>query len=259
MKNEKITVPSLLERKKSGKKISVLTAYDYTSARLLDAAGVDVLLVGDSLANVVQGKSTTLSVTVREMIYHAEMVARAASRALVVVDLPFPHCQLGPKQAAITAAKIMKNTLADAVKIEGGANRSETIRAVVETGVPVMGHCGLQPQEIKRLGKFALQRDSERLFEDIGALQEAGAFSVVLECIPHELAKQATARIGIPTIGIGAGPHCDGQVLVINDMLGYEEKRLKHVKHYAHLGQTITEAVRAYCSDVQNGVFPPEK
>ncbi len=251
----KITVPRIRERKKSGPKISVITAYDYPSAKLVDAAGVDIILVGDSLGNVVQGKSTTLPVTVEEMIYHAEMVVRAVENALVVVDIPFPYCQLGPKEAVRTAAKILKNTLADAVKIEGGENRYQTIKAVVEAGIPVMGHCGLQPQKIKMLGRFTLQRDSEQLQRDLDSIQDAGAFSAVLECLPPEIAEEVTRSVEIPTIGIGAGPHCDGQVLVYHDLLGFEDTAPKHVKVYANLGKIITDAVKKYCDEVREGKF----
>lgn len=233
----------------------MITAYDYPSARLVDAAGVDITLVGDSLANVVQGKATTLPVTLREMIYHAEMVVRGTKNALTVVDLPFPYAQIEPKTAVKAAAKILKKSGADAVKIEGGENRYETIKAVVAAGIPVMGHCGLQPQEIKVLGKYSLQRDENQLLADVNAVQDAGAFSVVLECIPAELAKKATQEIDIPTIGIGAGPHCDGQVLVFHDLLGFQETVPKHVKVYANLGKAITEAVEQYCREVRDGIF----
>jgi len=251
----KITVPQIRQRKTDGPKISVITAYDYPSAQLVDAAGIDMILVGDSLGNVVQGKATTLPVTVEEMIYHAEMVARAVKNALVVVDLPFPSCQLGPREAVKTAARILKNTLADAVKIEGGENRYKTIRAVVEAGIPVMGHCGLQPQKIKTLGRFSMQRDPKQLQKDIKAIEDAGAFATVVECVPSELAEEVTRSAGIPTIGIGAGPHCDGQVLVYHDLLGFKESGPKHVKVYANLGQIIAEAVRKYCEDVREERF----
>ena len=249
----RITVPQIRQRKTDGPKISVITAYDYPSAQLVDAAGIDIILVGDSLGNVVQGKATTLPVTVEEMIYHAEMVVRAVKNALVVVDIPFPYCQLGPKEAVKTAAKILKNSLADAVKIEGGENRSKTIKAVVDAGIPVMGHCGLQPQKIKMLGRFSLQKNKEQLLRDIDAIENAGAFTAVVECVPAELAEEVTRSIGIPTIGIGAGPHCDGQVLVYHDLLGFKESAPKHVKVYANLGQIITDAVGKYCEDVRNG------
>lgn len=253
----KTTVPLLLKKKSRGEKFAVLTAYDYPGAKLADAAGVDVILVGDSLANVVQGKATTLSVSLQEMIYHGEMVVRAAENALVVVDIPFPYAQQGPREAVKAATRILKKTLADAVKIEGGKSRCETIRAVVQAGVPVMGHCGLQPQEIKKLGSFSIQKDSEKLLADVQAVQQAGAFAVVLECISPELAQKATETLAIPTIGIGAGPHCDGQVLVFHDMLGFEEKPPKHVKKvYADLGKTILEAVKSYCEEVREGKFP---
>ncbi|MGL6195642.1 MAG: 3-methyl-2-oxobutanoate hydroxymethyltransferase [Thermoguttaceae bacterium] len=253
----KITVPKFQMRKGEAK-LCMLTAYDFTSARLADAAGIDAVLVGDSLGNVVQGKPTTLSVKLRDMIYHAEMVARAVSNALIVVDIPFPHCQLGPKEAVKAAAKIMKFTQADAVKIEGGTKRTEVIRAVVDAGIPVMGHCGLLPQDVKKIGKFSVQRNVESLFADVEAVEKAGVFSVVLECIPTDLAKQVTQKTSVPTIGIGAGPHCDGQVVVFHDMLGFNETNPKHVKTYANLGKTITDAVKSYCSEVRSGIFPGE-
>ncbi len=234
----------------------MVTGYDYPSARFLDAAGVDAILVGDSLGNVVQGKSNTLGVTLGQMIYHAEMVVRATSRALVVVDVPFPYAQQGPRAAVRAAAQILKRTAADAVKIEGGAGRSETIRAVVEAGIPVLGHCGLKPQDIKLLGGYSLQRDGERLIRDVEAVQEAGAFGIVLECIPTALGKEATEFLKIPTIGIGAGPHCDGQVLVYHDLLGFGDSEPKHAKAYVRLGQIITEAVQRHCEEVRDGAFP---
>jgi len=251
----KITVPQLRQRKTEGPKISVITAYDYPSAQLVDAAGVDMILVGDSLGNVVQGKATTLPVTLEEMIYHAEMVVRAVKNALVVVDLPFPYCQLGPKEAVKAAAKILKKTLADAIKIEGGEDRYRTIKAVVDAGIPVMGHCGLQPQKIKTLGRFSQQKDREQIESDLQAIADAGAFAVVLECMPAEIAGELTRSTTIPTIGIGAGPHCDGQVLVYHDLLGFKETAPKHVKVYANLGQIITEAVKKYCEDIREGTF----
>ena len=236
----------------------VLTAYDFPSAAILDACGVDAILVGDSLGNVVQGRQTTLPVTLDQIIYHAEMVARAASRALVIVDLPFPFCQLGPKTATKAAARILKETQADAVKIEGGANRAATIAAVVEAGIPVIGHCGLLPQDVHRLGGYVVQRDQDRLLADVAAVEVTGAFGVVLECVTADIAAKATRKTGIPTIGIGAGSHCDGQVLVFHDLLGFsaDAKVPRHVKRYADLRQTIGDAVKQYVEEVQNGTFP---
>ena len=259
MSSEKNSVPRLAKRKNVGPKISVVTAYDFPSARLADEAGIDVVLVGDSLGNVVQGKLTTLPVTLKEMIYHAEMVVRAVSHAIVVVDLPFPYTQLGPKKALSAAAKIIKQTSADAVKIEGGINRAEAIRAIVDAGIPVMGHCGLLPQSIRKMGGFVIQKNIETIMKDVEAVQAAGAFSVVLECMPQGIAKEITKSIGIPTIGIGAGPDCDGQVLVFHDLLGFSDTNLRHVKPYAKLGKVIRKALRKYHDEVQNGTFPTDE
>ncbi|MDR3181748.1 MAG: 3-methyl-2-oxobutanoate hydroxymethyltransferase [Planctomycetaceae bacterium] len=254
----KLSPPKIISYKKDGRKIVMLTAYDYPGAKLLDEAGVDILLVGDSLGNVVQGKSTTLPVTLDEVIYHAEMVARAATQALVAVDLPFPYCQLGPQEALRAGARILKETLADAVKVEGGANRAATIAALTDAGIPVLGHCGLRPQEIRQTGGYHLQRERELLFQDITAVEQAGAFGIVLECLEPELAKEATQAVSIPTIGIGAGPHTDGQVLVFHDLLGYIPNRTKvpkHVKQYADLRSIITGAVQQYADDVRSGMY----
>ncbi|MDR1964803.1 MAG: 3-methyl-2-oxobutanoate hydroxymethyltransferase, partial [Planctomycetaceae bacterium] len=235
---------------------------DYPSARLLDASGIDMLLVGDSLGNVVQGRTTTLSVTLDEIIYHAEMVSRAAQQALVVVDIPFPFCQLGSTEAIRAAARILKETSADAVKMEGGENRATTIAALVEAGIPVLGHCGLRPQEIRQTGGYFVQRQREQLFRDITAVENAGAFAVVLECIETALAKEATALLSIPTIGIGAGAYCDGQVLVFHDLLGYKPEQArtpKHVKQYADLQSIISDAAKNYANDVRNNTFPDKE
>jgi len=257
-----LTPPKIRAYKKEGHNIVALTVYDYPSAKILDSAGIDLLLVGDSLGNVVQGKPTTLSVTLDQIIYHSEMVARAAQHALVVVDLPFPYCQLGADAAVRAGARILKETLAGAIKLEGGANRAETIAALVEAGIPVLGHCGLRPQEIRQTGGYFVQRQKEQLFRDIQAVEQAGAFAVVLECLEMELAKEATQAVSIPTIGIGSGPHCDGQVLVFHDLLGYTPERnpaLKHVKQYANLHTIISDAVRNYTEEVQNGIFPGDE
>lgn len=258
----KLTLPKIKAFKQEGRKIVVLTVYDYPSARLLDNAGIDLLLVGDSLGNVVQGKTTTLSVTLDEMIYHAEMVVRAVERAFVVVDIPFPFCQLGSTEAIRAAARILKETSADAVKFEGGENRASTIAALVDAGIPVLGHCGLRPQEIRQTGGYFVQRQHEQLFQDITAVEKAGAFAMVLECIETELAQEATSLLRIPTIGIGAGPFCDGQVLVFHDLLGYKPEQTrtpKHVKQYADLQTIISNAVKNYADDVRNAVFPDAK
>ncbi|MDR3196710.1 MAG: 3-methyl-2-oxobutanoate hydroxymethyltransferase [Planctomycetaceae bacterium] len=257
----KITLPKIKALKQEGRKIVALTVYDYPSARLLDDAGIDLLLVGDSLGNVVQGKTTTLSVTLDEIIYHAEMVVRGVQQSFVVVDIPFPFCQLGAAEAVRAAARIIKETLADAVKFEGGENRASTIAALVDAGIPVLGHCGLRPQEIRQTGGYFVQRESarEQLLRDITAVEKAGAFAVVLECLETALAKEATNLLKIPTIGIGAGPFCDGQVLVFHDFLGYkpeQNRNPKYVRQYADLRLTIFAAARNYAEDVRQSIFP---
>ena len=261
--NSKRVTPVLLRRmKESRSPIVMMTAYDFPSAELLDRSGIDVILVGDSLGTVIQGKKTTLSVTLDEMIYHTELVARAAKRALVVADLPFPYAQLGPADAVRACAEILKQSNAGAVKIEGGEKRADVVRAVTDAGIPVMGHCGLMPQEIRKLGSYKVQRDENALRRDLVAIQESGAFAVVLECVPRETSQRLTSELAIPTIGIGAGAGCDGQVLVFHDMLGYhlpEEKVPKHARAYANLGSVITEAVHCYADDVRNGRFPTEE
>jgi len=232
------------------------------SAKILDSDGRDIFLHGDSLRNFVHGQRTTRSVTLDQVIYHSEMVARAAQNALVVVDLPFPYCQLGADEAVRAGARILKETLAGAVKFEGGESRAETIAALVEAGIPVLGHCGLRPQEIRQTGGYFVQREREQLFRDIQAVEQAGAFGIVLECLESELAKEATQAVSIPTIGIGSGPHCDGQVLVFHDVLGYTPEQspaLKHVKQYADLHSVISDAVRKYAEEVQNGTFPADE
>ncbi len=253
----RMTVPRFTALKASGRKISMLTAYDHTMAGLLDAAGVESILVGDSLSMVVQGHSTTLPVTLDEIIYHAEMVGRAVQHALVVVDMPFPSNHLGPHRAVESAARILKETRCQAVKLEGGADQADVIRALVTAGIPVMAHCGLRPQSVHVLGGYKVQRDEAQLIADAQAAQEAGAFSVLLECIPADLAAKITSLLRVPTIGIGAGSHCDGQVLVINDLLGLTSGYVpKFVRAYADLKSTITDAVTRFRDDVRGGVFP---
>jgi 3-methyl-2-oxobutanoate hydroxymethyltransferase len=254
-----VTIPDFAAWKSQKRRISMLTAYDFPTARLLDGAGVDCLLVGDSLGTVVQGWETTLRVTLDQIIYHAEMVARAARRALVVVDLPFMSYQVSPRQALRSAGRILKETNCQAVKLEGGARMAATIRALVDAGIPVMGHVGLQPQTVRTLGGHKVQRSGEEILADARAAAGAGAFAVVLECIPSSVAARITEQLPIPTIGIGAGPHCDGQVLVIHDMLGLiEQFRPRFVRHYAELGQQVRAAVAAYVADVAEGRFPGE-
>ncbi len=239
----------------------MLTAYDFALARLIDGTGVEGILVGDSLSMVVQGHSTTLPVTVDEMIYHAEMVGRAVEHALVVVDMPFPSYHLGSHKAVENAGRILKETGCQAVKLEGGADQADTIRALVTAGIPVMAHVGLRPQSVHQLGGYKVQRDEDQLLLDATAAQNAGAFAVVLECIPEGIAAKITAQLKIPTIGIGAGLGCDGQVLVTNDLLGLTSGYVpRFVKAYADLGATITGAVTRFRDDVRRGAFPgPEQ
>ena len=257
-----LTPPKIRGYKKTGQKIVALTAYDYPTAKMLDDHGVDILLVGDSLGNVVQGKPTTLSVTLDQIIYHSEMVARAAENAMVVVDLPFPYCQLGKEEAVRASVRIFKETLAGAVKFEGGEHRAKTIAALIEAGIPVMAHCGLRPQEIRTTGGYFIQRQKDQLLRDVRAVEQAGAFAVVLECLEADLAKEVTKAVSIPTIGIGSGPHCDGQILVFHDILAYTPQKstpLRHVKQYADLHTIISNAVLQYAEDVQRGTFPGEE
>jgi 3-methyl-2-oxobutanoate hydroxymethyltransferase len=251
-----LTVPEF-RALKGERKISVLTAYDFPMAQLLDECHLDGILVGDSLSMVVQGHDNTLPVTLDEMIYHAEMVGRAVQQALVVVDLPFPSYHLGVHRAIESAGRILKQARCQAVKLEGGTDQAEVIAGLVSAGIPVMAHVGLRPQSVHQLGGYKVQRDQERLLADAQAAAGAGAFAVVLECIPASLAAQITQQLEIPTIGIGAGRDCDGQVLVLQDLLGLTPGRLpRHVKSYAQLRPLIQEAVRAYQDDVQSGTFP---
>jgi 3-methyl-2-oxobutanoate hydroxymethyltransferase len=254
-----VTVPRFVEAKKQGRKLSVLTAYDFLWAGLLDAAGVDAILVGDTLGMVVQGKATTLPVTLDEIIYHAEMVVRAVRRALVVVDMPFLTFQISPAQAVENAGAILKRTGAHAVKLEGGVHQAATIAALSAADIPVMAHVGLRPQSVLKLGGYKVQRDAERLMADARAVEQAGAFALVLECIPRGIARSITAELSIPTIGIGAGPGCDGQVLVTQDMLGLTGNfRPKFVKPFADLSAQATNAVRQFIAEVQEGKFPDD-
>lgn len=256
----RITVRSLMSMKQRGEKITMLTAYDYPTAAMLDAAGVHCLLVGDSLGMVVQGHSTTIPVTLEQMIYHGEIVARASQRSLVVVDLPFPVGQINVTHTVKAAARILKQTQCQAVKMEGGHQQADSIAALVDAGIPTIAHIGLRPQSVHALGGYRVQRDSERLMKDALAAQNAGAFSVLMECVPAELAREVTKTLQIPTIGIGAGPDCDGQVLVTNDLLGLNAGHVpKFVRTYANLQQQATSAIEAFCQDVQNGKFPNEK
>lgn len=259
-REHRVTVPSLLRRKQRGDAIRMLTAYDFTFARIFDAAGIDVLLVGDSLGNVVQGCDTTLPVTLDETVYHTRMVARGASRALVVADMPFGTYQVSGEEAVRNAVRCVKEGGAHAVKLEGGTAVAETLARLVRAEIPVMGHVGLTPQAVHRMGGHRVQgrsqESAERVVEDAYAVQEAGAFAVVLEGMPAELAQAVTEKLEIPTIGIGAGVHCDGQVLVMHDMLGLTEWTPSFVKSYANLGAVASQAVRLFAEEVSERKFP---
>ena len=257
---KKTTIPDIFQMKQEGRRITMLTAYDFPFARLVDQGGVDMILVGDSAGVVVAGHDTTLPVTMEEMLYHVKSVRRADPKALVVADMPFMSYQAGIDDACRNCGRMIKEGGAEAVKIEGGVNMAPVIRAVSSIDIPVMAHIGLTPQSIHRMGGYKVQgrKDhAERIMEDARAIQEAGAFSVVLEGIPAQLAARITAELSIPTIGIGAGPDCDGQVLVIHDILGLCEKYSpKFVKRYAELTPIISEAVKNYVEDVRTGAFP---
>jgi len=258
--SKKKTVPELQAMKARGEKIVMVTAYDATFTRILDQAGVDVVLVGDSLSMVIQGNPDTLSVTLDEMIYHAEMVGRAVEHALVIVDMPFPSFHLGVHKAIENAGRIMKESRCQAVKLESGVEQAETIAALVSAGIPVMAHCGLRPQSVHTLGGYRVQRQADALMADARAAEDAGAFAIVLECIPRDIAKDITATIKIPTIGIGAGPDCDGQVLVLHDLLGITTGYVpKFVKPFANLKEEVTRAVTSYRDEVRAGNFPDAK
>jgi len=254
----RMTVPRFTALKQQGRKISMLTAYDFPFATLLDEAGVDAVLVGDSLSMVVQGHENTLHVTLDEIIYHAELVGRAVQRALVVVDMPFPTFHLGPTAAVANAARIIKETRCQAVKLEGGVEQAETIAALVAAGIPVMGHVGLRPQTVHQMGGYKRQRDEDRLLADGRAAEQAGAFALVVECVASSVAAKLTQALRIPTIGIGAGASCDGQVLVVHDLLGLTSGYVpSFVRQYADLRTIIRGAVQHYCRDVAAGDFPP--
>ncbi len=252
-----VTIPKFRAMKAAGHRITMLTAYDHTMAGLLDATGVEGILVGDSMSMVVQGHPNTLPVTLDEMIYHAEMVGRAVHHALVVVDMPFPSFHLGVYKAVENAGRILKETRCQAVKLEGGTAQAEVIAALVSAGIPVMAHCGLRPQSVHQLGGYKVQRDEQQLLADADAAERAGAFAAVLECIPAALAERITAQLKIPTIGIGAGAGCDGQILVTNDLLGLTSGYVpRFVKAYADIKTTITDAVTRFRDDVRSGAFP---
>jgi 3-methyl-2-oxobutanoate hydroxymethyltransferase len=260
----RVTTKSLQEMKSNGEKIAMLTAYDYTFAGLVDAAGIDLILVGDSASNVMAGHETTLPITLDQMIYHASSVVRAANRALIVVDLPFGTYQSDSKEALRSAIRIMKESGAHAVKLEGGAQAKESIERIIQAGIPVMGHLGLTPQSIYKFGTYTVrakeEQEAEQLLEDTKILEKLGCFGIVLEKIPATLAKLATESVSIPIIGIGAGGAVDGQVLVLHDMLGMnKEFSPRFLRRYADLDKVIHKAIAQYTEDVKSQDFPNEK
>jgi len=256
-KPRRVTVHDLAAARDSGRRLSMVTAYDWPTGRLADAAGIDCVLVGDSVAMVVAGRDSTLPATLEQMIYHGEIVARAVERALVVVDLPFPLQHLGVREAVRAAARILKETGCQAVKLEGTAGQADVIAGLVAAGIPVMGHVGLRPQAVHQLGGYRMQRDGPRLAEDAAAAASAGAFAVVLECIPRDIAAALSAELTVPTFGIGAGPDCDGQVLVMHDLIGLSAGRVpRFVRAYADTKATIAEALVAWRRDVEEATFP---
>lgn len=261
MKNTSVTFK---ESKKNGEKLTMLTAYDYTTAKLLDESGVDSILVGDSLGMVVLGYDDTLSVTMEDMIHHSAAVARGAKNALVITDMPFMSYQTSVYDAVVNAGRLVKEGGAQAVKLEGGIEFCEHIKAIVKASIPVCAHIGLTPQSINAFGGFKVQgkgkQEAQRLLDEARAVEEAGAFAVVLECVPAKLAKKISESISIPTIGIGAGAGCDGQVLVYQDMLAmYSDFKPKFVKQYAQIGSVMKEAFRQYIDEVKSGAFPSEE
>ncbi len=263
VREHRVTVRSLLQHKRRGRAFSMLTAYDFPFARIFDQAGIDVLLVGDSLGNTVQGRETTLPVTLDEVVYHARCVSRAAARALVVGDMPFGSYQVSVEEAVRSAVRLVKEGGVHAVKLEGGRVVRETIERIVAAEIPVMGHVGLTPQAVHRMGGYRVQgrgQDGrERVLADALAVEAAGAFAVVLEGVPADLAREVTARLAIPTIGIGAGVHCDGQVLVMHDLLGLSDWTPSFARPYANLGALASQAARQFADEVAHRKFPGEE
>ena len=262
--NRKVTTHRLIEMKQRGEKISMLTAYDYSMAKLIDQAGMDVILVGDSASNVMAGNVTTLPITLDQMIYHGKSVMKAVNRALVVVDLPFGTYQGNSKEALASAIRVMKETHADCIKLEGGAEVRESIERILCAGIPIMGHLGLTPQSINKFGTYTVrareEAEANELIEDAHLLEEIGCFALGLEKIPAELAARVASELTIPVIGIGAGGGVDGQVLVMHDMLGINQGfSPRFLRRYANLGEEITRAVQAYIEDVKSQDFPNEK
>jgi len=257
---KKRSVRQLKKMKQEGEKITMLTAYDAFTAKLAEACGIDMLLVGDSVGMAMLGYQSTVPVTLEQMLHHCAAVRRGAPSAFIVGDMPFMSYRISSEQAMANAARYMQESLVDAVKFEGGCALAPTVKRLVSAGVPVMGHIGLLPQSVKTVGGYRVvgreEAEAERLLEDAKALEEAGAFSVVLECVPAELSKRITEAVSIPTIGIGSGPHCDGQVQVVNDVLGLSDFQPKHSKRYVDLGSQIKKAFSEYAGDVRSGKFP---
>ena len=261
---QRVTVKDIARMKPKGEKIPMLTAYDYTTAKLADEAGVPIILVGDSLGMVVLGYDSTIPVTMEDMLHHIRAVARGTKRSLIVGDLPFMSYQIDTSQALRNAARLVQEGGAQAVKLEGGESVAETAERIVECGIPLMGHIGLTPQSVNRFGGYRVRGknidEAAQLIKDATALEQAGAFAIILELMPSALSEIITARLSIPTIGIGAGPYCDGQVQVLHDMLGlYTDFVPRHARQYAHLAETISDAFAGYIAEVKEGAFPAEK
>jgi 3-methyl-2-oxobutanoate hydroxymethyltransferase len=257
----RITTATIKEKKRRQERITMLTAYDYSMATMVDQAGIDMILVGDSLGNVMLGYENTLAVTMDDMVHHTKTVSRAAKNALVVADMPFLSYHISLEEAVRNAGRLIQEGGAQAVKIEGGTERVDTVKAILDAQIPVVGHIGLTPQSVNAFGGFKVQgkdlETAQKLINDAHAMDKAGVFALVMECVPSELAKRVTAEIACPTIGIGAGAHCDGQVLVVNDMLGmYSGHIAKFVKKFADLQPIILEALRSYKEEVESGTFP---
>ncbi len=264
MMERRVSITDLKAMKKRGERIAMLTAYDYPSARLVEQAGVPIILVGDSLGMVVLGYDSTIPVTMEEMLHHVKAVVRGTRKAHVVADMPFMSYQAGPQDALRNAGRMLKEGGAQSVKLEGGQHVAETVRLLVSSGIPVMGHVGLTPQSVNQFGGYKVQGKTPaaavKLVNDAVTLEQAGAYAVVLETIPAQLAEMITEKVSVPTIGIGAGPHCDGQVQVLHDMLGlFTDFVPRHAKRYAQVGEVIQEAVGQYVAEVQDGAFPTER
>ncbi len=260
-----VTSVSLMKMKQQGEKIAMLTAYDYAFARMVDQEGIDMILVGDSLGMVVQGRENTLAVTMDQMLYHTEMVSRACTRAMIIGDMPFMSYQGALSDAVQNAGRFLKEAGAHGVKLEGGADVCKVIRAIAQAGIPVQAHVGLTPQSVHQMGGFKVQRDEDRLIQDALDVENAGAFSVILEGIPSQgipslIAQKITEKLTIPTIGIGAGEHCDGQVLVLHDMMGINDEFLpKFVKKYAEIAEVTRKGIKEYINEVKQGTFPSDE